>query len=108
MLIYKVLRSEEWEELRGNGASQGSPDDQRDGFIHLSGADQVQGTLDKHFSDENDLVLVAVDSGVLGSALRWEVSRGGVQFPHLYRAMTLADVAWTKPITASLQAGSLL
>jgi uncharacterized protein (DUF952 family) len=98
MLIYKILRRPEWDDFRTAGATDGAPVDLADGFIHFSTAAQVAETAAKHFGTESDLVLVAFDSDALGPALKWEPSRGGALFPHLYRALTLADVVWDKSL----------
>lgn len=90
--IYKVARRNEWEAARHGGAYAGSPDDLRDGFIHFSTADQIAGTLEKHFADDRDLLLLTVDADGLGEALRWEASRRGELFPHLYRPLLLAEI----------------
>lgn len=82
--IYKLLRATDWERLRAEGEWTGSADDRRDGYVHLSAADQVAGTLAKHFADVPDLILLAVDPEILGAGLRYEPSRGGALFPHLY------------------------
>ncbi|MEO1276586.1 MAG: DUF952 domain-containing protein [Pseudomonadota bacterium] len=97
MLIYKILRAEEWAGLDASGVFEGSPADLADGFIHLSAADQVAGTAAKHFAGEAGLMLVAVEADGLGE-LRWEPSRGGALFPHLYRALKAGDVVWAKPL----------
>jgi uncharacterized protein (DUF952 family) len=86
--LFKVFRLGEWLDFEQSGRFDGSPDDLRDGFIHLSYAGQVTGTLDRHFAGENSLVLAAFDRATLGAALREEVSRGGALFPHLYGALT--------------------
>ncbi|MFO1208087.1 MAG: DUF952 domain-containing protein [Amaricoccus sp.] len=96
MLIYKILRPAEWRDLQSAGTTLGSADDRADGFVHLSTAAQVPGTLARRFAAERDLVLLAVDAGA--AELRWEPSRGGALFPHLYRPLALADVRWTRPI----------
>jgi uncharacterized protein (DUF952 family) len=98
MLVYKIFRRPEWDALRADGTTTGAPVDLRDGFIHLSTAAQVTETAARHFTGESDLVLVAVDAGALGEALRWEPSRGGALFPHLYRVMRLSDVVWDKSL----------
>ena len=91
MAIFKILRAEEWASFREAGRFAGSADDLRDGFIHLSTEAQLAGTLAKHFAGEAGLVVIEV--GVAGDpALKWEVSRGGAEFPHLYRPLALADV----------------
>ncbi|RYH07934.1 DUF952 domain-containing protein [Tropicimonas sp. IMCC6043] len=98
MLIYKILRRPEWEAFRDAGETAGAPVDLEDGFIHFSTAAQVTGTAEKHFADEPDLVLVAVKAEALGEALKWEPSRGGALFPHLYRTLRLEEVTWDKSL----------
>ncbi|WP_132951872.1 DUF952 domain-containing protein [Rhodovulum bhavnagarense] len=98
MLIYKIFRRSEWDAFRAAGRTAGAPVDLADGFIHLSTAEQVTGTAEKHFAGESDLVLVAVTADALGDALKWETSRGGALFPHLYREMRVADVVWDKSL----------
>lgn len=83
-LVYKIVRRGEWEAARRAGAYHGSADDQRDGFIHLSAAHQLQGTVRKHFRGQSDLVLIGFRTNDLGQELRWETSRGNDLFPHLY------------------------
>ena len=92
MEIYKVLRLSEWEALGEGENFAGSEDDLRDGFIHLSTAEQLRGTVEKHFASDDYLVLLAVDADALGPALKWEASRGGAQFPHLYGTLPMAAV----------------
>lgn len=103
MLIYKILRRPEWDAFRAAGDTAGAPIDLTDGYIHFSTAAQVAETAAKHFATESDLVLVAVSTDTLGPDLRWEPSRGGQLFPHLYRRLRLADVVWDKslPLGAS-------
>ncbi|MCV2880540.1 DUF952 domain-containing protein [Actibacterium sp. XHP0104] len=98
MLIFKILRRPEWDELRQNGNTLGAPVDLADGYIHFSTAQQVAETAAKHFADESDLVLVACEADVMGPQLRWEPSRGGALFPHLYRALSIKDVVWDKSL----------
>lgn len=83
-LVYKIVRHDEWGAAQRTGAYHGSADDQRDGFIHLSAAHQLQGTAQKHFRGQSGLVLVGFRTDDLGEALRWETSRGNDLFPHLY------------------------
>ena len=90
--VFKILRPGEWQRLQAEGAFAGSPDDLRDGFIHLSTQAQVQGTLEKHFASERSPVILRVRLDGLGDALRWEPSRGGALFPHLYRPLRLDEV----------------
>jgi uncharacterized protein (DUF952 family) len=82
--IYKICPAAAWREAKDAGVYRGSADDRRDGFIHFSAASQVAGTAAKHFAGQSGLLLVAVDAEALGAALRWEPSRGGELFPHLY------------------------
>ena len=98
MLIYKILRRPEWDALRAAGETAGAPVDLQDGFIHFSTAAQVTETAARHFARESDLVLVAVAVEALGPALKWEPSRGGALFPHLYRPLRLTDVVWDKSL----------
>jgi len=90
--IYKICPAALWHAAERAGAFHGSPVDRRDGFIHFSTAVQVVETAAKHFAGEGDLVLVAVDAGRLGDRLRWEPSRGGALFPHLYGALPIGAV----------------
>ncbi|WP_343081743.1 DUF952 domain-containing protein [Ostreiculturibacter nitratireducens] len=98
MLIYKIFRRPEWDAFRAAGQTLGAPVDLSDGFIHFSTAQQVTETAAKHFASESDLVLVAFDSTRLGPELRWEPSRGGQLFPHLYRPLSLDEVVWDKSL----------
>ena len=96
--IYKICESALWREAEGAGLFHGAPVDAQDGFIHFSTAAQVRETAARHFAGATDLMLVAVDAAVLGAALKWEVSRGGDLFPHLYGPLPLAAVLWAKPL----------
>jgi uncharacterized protein (DUF952 family) len=90
--IYKICPASIWREAERTGTFRGSVDDLRDGFIHFSTASQVEGTARKHFSGQAGLFLIAIDANGLGDALRWEVSRGGELFPHLYGELDLGHV----------------
>ncbi len=90
--IYKLLRPDDYRQFLANGCYVGSADDRRDRFIHLSAANQWEATRAKWFADAPELWLVGVDVAMLGIDLRWEVSRDGARFPHLYRALLAADV----------------
>ena len=90
--VYRVLRAAEWGALQGTGLYRGNATDARDGFIHLSSRDQVAGTLERHFAGETGLVVVEIDAARLGERLRWEMSRGGMLFPHLYGVLTMEAV----------------
>ena len=98
MLIYKIFRAPEWARLRENGTTPGAPIDVADGYIHFSTAAQAAETAAKHFAGQDNLFLIAVDADALGDVLKWEVSRGGAEFPHLYREMALSDVHWAQPL----------
>lgn len=90
--LYKVCTEAALAAAVSKGRFDGSPDDRRDGFIHLSARDQLRGTLDKHFAGQLGLVLLEVDANRLGDGLKWEKSRGGVLFPHLYAPLNLAAI----------------
>jgi len=98
MLIYKIFRSNEWQALRRDGSTTGAPVDVADGYVHFSTAAQVEETAAKYFAGAEGLMLVAVDATAAGEALKWEPSRGGALFPHLYRRMTMEDVVWAQPL----------
>ena len=95
-IIYKVCTRKDWLAAERHGEFRGSDDDARDGFVHFSTAAQLAGTLAKHFPAATDLVLIAADAGALGQALKWEPSRGGELFPHLYAPLPLSAVRWTR------------
>ncbi len=98
MLIFKIFRRAEWDAMKAAGQTLGAPIDLADGFIHFSGPAQLAETAARHFADLSDLVLVACDPARLGVALKWEPSRGCALFPHLYRALKMADVVWDKSL----------
>lgn len=97
-LIYKICPRLLWREAEEEGVFHGAAIDLADGFIHFSTAGQVAETAAKHFAGLDDLVLVAVEAERLGSALKYEVSRGGALFPHLYAPLPLDAVRWTVPM----------
>ncbi|OYU15548.1 MAG: dihydroorotate dehydrogenase [Alphaproteobacteria bacterium PA4] len=90
--IVKLLRADEWAAFQASGVFHGSPDDRRDGYIHISAPDQVAATAAKWFADAPGLMALTLDADALGVALRWEPARGGVLFPHLYRPLRLDEV----------------
>jgi uncharacterized protein (DUF952 family) len=96
--IYKICDSALWRMAEQTRTFQGAEIDGRDGYIHFSTVAQVEETAAKHFAGADDLVLVAVDAAVLGASLRWEPSRGGALFPHLYGTLPLDKVLWVKPL----------
>ncbi len=91
LTAYKVLTAEQMATLEADGSFAGAPVDLADGYIHLSTADQLTETVDKHFAGQSDLHVAAVDLGSFGSALKWEESRGGQLFPHLYGGPLLLE-----------------
>jgi uncharacterized protein (DUF952 family) len=95
-IVYKICGTEEWRAAETDGVFGGSAADHHDGFIHLSTAAQVRETAARHFAGRDDLILAAVDATLLGSALRYETSRGGALFPHLYGDLDLTAVAWVR------------
>ena len=92
-VIYRVVGPEVWAQIRRSGVYHGSPHDQADGFIHFSTAGTVAGTLARHYAGQTPLILLAVPSAALGKALRWETSRGGLDFPHLYAPLPREHIA---------------
>ncbi|CUH75147.1 DUF952 domain-containing protein [Tropicibacter naphthalenivorans] len=98
MLIYKILRADEWSDLRAKGETQGAPIDVSDGYIHFSTSEQARETAAKHFAGVDGLMLAELDTDRMGERLRWEVSRGGAEFPHFYGPLTLAHVTWCQPL----------
>jgi uncharacterized protein (DUF952 family) len=96
--IYKICPASSWKSAVRNGVFHGSAVDARDGFIHFSTAQQVAETVEKHFAGQRDLLLLRVDSSRLGGNLKWEPSRGGALFPHLYDALDLAAVSRVDPL----------
>ncbi len=97
-LIYKIVPSALWREAEASGLFGGAPVDLADGYIHFSTAAQAEETACRHFAGQADLLLVAVAAERLGHALKWEVSRGGDLFPHLYALLAFADVARVAPL----------
>ncbi|WP_367718856.1 DUF952 domain-containing protein [Nitratireductor sp. GISD-1A_MAKvit] len=97
-LIYKICPRGLWLEAERIGRFDGAPVDLADGYIHFSTAEQLAATAAKHFAGQDDLVLVAVDPSELGAALKYEISRGGALFPHLYAPLFLKAVSWVHPL----------
>ena len=98
-IIYKITPQELWSEAERNGTFIGAPVDLADGFIHFSTAAQVKETARRHFAGQNDLMLVAIAADRLGPALKYEPSRGGDLFPHLYGPLPMEAVVWVKPLS---------
>jgi len=96
--LFKICPAALWREAERAGRFRGSPVDLKDGFIHFSTAAQVAETAARHFAGERDLVLVQMDAARLGAALKWEPSRGGALFPHLYGDLEIAAVRKVEPL----------
>lgn len=94
--IYKIATSAQWAVAVSNGVYDGSPDDMRDGFIHFSTRAQLRETARRHFMGKADLVLIEISPASLGSALKWEPSRRGDLFPHLYAPLPVAAACWVR------------
>lgn len=97
-LAYKVLTGPQMEELEAAGTFKGAPVDLADGYIHLSTEAQLTETVDKHFAGQSDLHVVAVDLEALGAAVKWEPSRGGQLFPHIYGDLPLSAAVAYGPL----------
>lgn len=95
---YKVLTADQMATLEQDGTFAGAPVDVADGYIHLSTAAQLIETVDRHFADQTDLHIAAVDLGSFGGSLKWEESRGGQLFPHLYGPLLLETVIAYGPL----------
>jgi uncharacterized protein (DUF952 family) len=95
-LIFKIIESAAWQTACREGVFRGAEVDLADGYIHFSTSDQLAETAEKHFRGRDGLMLVAVDEARLGEALKYEASRGGKLFPHLYGALDPSIVAWAK------------
>lgn len=98
-LVFKIAGHEEWSAATRHGRYSGSADDVRDGYIHLSSAGQIAGTLARHFAGRSDLVLVAFAEARLGDDLKWEPSRGGALFPHYYGVLDPGVASWVELIS---------
>jgi uncharacterized protein (DUF952 family) len=96
--IYKIVPASLWREAERAGVLRGAPVDLADGYIHFSTATQAEETAAKHFAGKNDLLLVSVEAETFGARLKWEPSRGGALFPHLYDALDLAAVTKVEPL----------
>lgn len=96
--IYKICERSLWRAAESGESFRGSAVDERDGFIHFSTSAQLAVTAAKHFAGQADLVLIAVDSDALGVDLKWEPSRGGDLFPHLYAPLAPSAIRWVRPL----------
>jgi beta-hydroxylase len=89
---FKILTADQWAQFEADGEFHGAPIDLADGYIHLSTAEQVAGTLAKHFADQSGLVIAEVDLDAVSPLVRWEESRGGALFPHVYGVLPISAV----------------
>jgi uncharacterized protein (DUF952 family) len=106
VLIFKICHSAEWH--AAVGVYHGSAKDRADGFLHFSTAEQLMGTLTRYYADAHDLVLVAVDADALGTALKFEPSRDGALFPHLYDVLPMTATKWVRNIGRNAAGGFAL
>ncbi|HZW46721.1 MAG TPA: DUF952 domain-containing protein [Microvirga sp.] len=97
-VIYKICPESLWREAESTNSFKGAPVDIQDGYLDFSTAKQVRETADRHFAGQSGLLLIAIDADKLGPALRYEPSRGGDLFPHLYAPLALSAVLWVKPL----------
>jgi uncharacterized protein (DUF952 family) len=98
MVVYKIVATEEWAKAQAAGVFTGVAIDCADGFIHFSTAEQAPETASKWFAGRGDLTLAAIEAEALGKDLRWEPSRGGALFPHLYGPLPMSAVVWARPL----------
>jgi uncharacterized protein (DUF952 family) len=97
-LIFKIVPEDLWQEAEALGVFKGAPVDLADGYIHFSTADQARETAARHFAGQDRLLLAAFDADALGSDLKWEPSRGGDLFPHLYADLPTSLAVWVRPL----------
>jgi uncharacterized protein (DUF952 family) len=105
MIVYKIVATEEWAKAQAAGVFTGAAIDRADGFIHFSTAEQAPETAAKWFAGRGDLTLAAIDADALGDDLRWEPSRGGALFPHLYAGLPMSAVVWSRPLPLGPEGG---
>jgi uncharacterized protein (DUF952 family) len=92
LTAFKIFTGDQWARFQADGVFKGAPVDLADGYIHMSTAEQLEETLNKHFAGQTGLVVAEIDLTQLGPALKWEPSRGGALFPHLYANLTMDSV----------------
>jgi uncharacterized protein (DUF952 family) len=100
-LIYKILSRDLWAKALAEGIFHGAAIDLTDGYIHFSTGEQAEETARRHFAGQDNLVLVAFDASDFAATLKWEASRGGALFPHLYGSFNPAQAKWVKPLALS-------
>jgi uncharacterized protein (DUF952 family) len=96
--IYKIISRGMWQKAQNDGVFVGAAIDLSDGYIHLSDAAQAVETARRHFVGQTELVLVAFDAAIFGDSLKWEASRGGALFPHVYGHIDPASATWVKDL----------
>ncbi|SHL53184.1 DUF952 domain-containing protein [Roseibium suaedae] len=96
--IYKIVPQDMWQAAEAEGVFHGAPVDLADGYIHFSTSAQARETAAKHFKGQTGLLLAAFDAGQFGSDMKWEPSRGGALFPHLYTSLATSAALWVKPL----------
>ncbi len=104
-IIYRIIGRDDWQAAKTAGAFAGTAHDRRDGFIHFSTAAQVAETAAKHYAGQQELLLLHVDTAALEAPLKWEPSRGGDLFPHLYGALPVAAVHRIEPLPLDAATG---
>jgi uncharacterized protein (DUF952 family) len=97
-IVFKIATDHEWSNAIASGIYEGSADDHRDGFIHLSSQHQLRGTLEKHFKGKGDLVLIAFEASTLAPDIKWEQSRDGDLFPHVYGKISVSKALWQRSL----------
>jgi uncharacterized protein (DUF952 family) len=97
-IAFKILTADQWAQFQADGVFCGAPIDAADGYIHLSTADQLDETVAKHFVGQSGLVIAEVNLGVLGATVKWEVSRGGALFPHIYGPLPMSAVLGSRAV----------
>ena len=108
MLIYKILRPSEWQQFEIDGRFEGSPDDRRDGFIHCSSRVQVGATALRHFADQAELIVLALDADTIESVLQWEPSSSGELFPHVYAPLPRKSVVQVHHVSGAAAVDDVL
>ena len=104
LVAYKALTGPQMAQLEADGTFAGAPVDLADGYIHLSTAEQVDETVARHFAGQDDVHIAAIDLDALGEAVKWEPSRGGALFPHLYAPLPLTAVLAYGPLETDAMA----
>ena len=103
-IVYKIIDADAWRAAEADGVFKGAAIDLKDGYIHLSTASQVKETARLHFAGADHLLLVAIDEEVVSENLKWEASRSGQLFPHVYGTIDPAKILWAKPMPWNGQA----